>query len=91
MKYKLNNNMYYRFESNIDNGTFIVFDIENERVHEMPVDYKILVDSINNNLSDNEIIDIFKNKYGELSKFEIEHSVNIMIKNLLQLDFLLGD
>ncbi len=91
MKYKLNKNMYYRFENNIDNGTFIIFDIENELVHGMTVNFKILVESINNNLSESEMITIFKYKYSELSKVEIEQSLKIMIKKLVQLNFLLGE
>lgn len=88
MKYKINPNIRTRFESRIKNGTFFIYNIENQDILISDVNGKIIFDMLKN-YDDKSYIE---NKIKETFKQEItSDEISLFFNKLISRNFIIEE
>lgn len=90
MKKMLSNKIFYRFEPNLsEDGTLVIFFMEDNTAYELTKPYYIFLHSIECGLTNKEMVSLYKDEYPELSNQEIEGSMNQIESTLIEIGVLL--
>ncbi|AQW28463.1 MULTISPECIES: hypothetical protein [Clostridium] len=81
-------NIYYRFESEINNGTLYIFDIIKQKIIKSNYFSYLIISNIDKNKSYSEIIAIISEVFKDYSKNEIEGLLNQGIEYLKKYEVL---
>lgn len=86
MRIIINNDIFYRFEPNIDNGTLIVFFKDTNKIYELTKPYYIYLTGLENSYKNIE--ELFLSEYNDLSAHEVKKYISLIENKLFEIGVL---
>ncbi|MBK1468020.1 hypothetical protein [Parvimonas parva] len=86
MRIIINNDIFYRFEPNIDNGTLIVFFKDTNKIYELTKPYYIYLTGLENSYKNIE--ELFLSEYNDLSVHEVKKYISLIENKLFEIGVL---
>ncbi|WP_165974082.1 PqqD family peptide modification chaperone [Marinitoga lauensis] len=82
--YIINKNIYYRYESEIDDGIIYIYNYESKEIIKSNYITYLILQAIDENKDEDEIIKKLKKEYNDYTWTEIKNYFDTIIKYLLE-------